>query len=253
MHEEEEELDFEGGDDELFGSHDHLQYQSIQPPADQTPSAVITEPTAAPASTTAAALPPSPQSHPQSPAVAPAVTRTPTPPPKPEPKPHDKTLDAFGRPLPAGWISKVSTTSGDIYYRNLVANTTCWDIPTEPAEKKREKTRTPTPPRVVNAPEEQKGSGAVEQQEPVVTGAPLGGKKIAVHPSRMALVQAADDSTSTDYRQAHGSYFVYRDENIASSNGKQDADELSSLVHFADFDSHLVLLRGQSTGGTLRF
>ena len=49
---------------------------------------------------------------------------------------HDKTRDKHGKPLPPGWVSKMSSSLGDVYYRNIVTNTSSWEIPTWPADDK---------------------------------------------------------------------------------------------------------------------
>jgi len=47
---------------------------------------------------------------------------------------HDKSRDKHGNLLPPGWVSKVSSTLGDVYYRNIITNTSSWEIPTWPAD-----------------------------------------------------------------------------------------------------------------------
>ncbi|KPV77675.1 uncharacterized protein RHOBADRAFT_51498 [Rhodotorula graminis WP1] len=69
--------------------------------------------------------------HQLAPASA-AQTAASTPPVQPK-KPHDESLDALGNKLPQGWVSRVSKSTGNVYYRNTVLNTSAWDIPTEPA------------------------------------------------------------------------------------------------------------------------
>lgn len=65
-------------------------------------------------------------------APAAAAASEPTPAGKAE---HDKTRDKHGNLLPPGWVSKVSSTLGDVYYRNIVTNTSSWEIPTWPADQ----------------------------------------------------------------------------------------------------------------------
>jgi hypothetical protein len=55
-----------------------------------------------------------------------------TPPPPLKSK-HNPRLDVNGNPLPAHWESKVSASSGDIYYKNLITNVADWTIPTDEA------------------------------------------------------------------------------------------------------------------------
>jgi hypothetical protein len=66
------------------------------------------------------------------PEAAPAAAPAPAPEAKVE---HDKTRDKHGTLLPPGWVSKVSSTLGDVYYRNIVTNTSSWEIPTWPADQ----------------------------------------------------------------------------------------------------------------------
>lgn len=72
-------------------------------------------------------------------------------PPVPPVKAHDETLDALGNKLPAGWVSRVSKSTGNIYYRNTVLNTSAWDIPTEPAAPQPSPPNPASPPTVVPA------------------------------------------------------------------------------------------------------
>ncbi|BGP32796.1 Peptidyl-prolyl cis-trans isomerase NIMA-interacting protein 1 [Rhodotorula toruloides] len=60
-------------------------------------------------------------------------------------KPHDETLDEKGNKLPKGWVSRVSKSTGRLYYRNTLLNTSEWDIPTRPASASKEATP-PAPP-----------------------------------------------------------------------------------------------------------
>ncbi|GAA5844554.1 hypothetical protein JCM9279_006346 [Rhodotorula babjevae] len=62
--------------------------------------------------------------------AAPSAASTPPVQPK---KAHDESFDALGNKLPHGWVSRVSKSTGNVYYRNTVLNTSAWDIPTEPA------------------------------------------------------------------------------------------------------------------------
>lgn len=62
--------------------------------------------------------------------AAPSAASTPPVQPK---KAHDESLDALGNKLPHGWVSRVSKSTGNVYYRNTVLNTSAWDVPTEPA------------------------------------------------------------------------------------------------------------------------
>lgn len=66
-------------------------------------------------------------------------------------KPHDETLDEKGNKLPEGWVSRVSKSTGRLYYRNTLLNTSEWDIPTRPASASKE--ATPPPPPVTSAPQ----------------------------------------------------------------------------------------------------
>ncbi|CDR41880.1 hypothetical protein NBRC10512_000851 [Rhodotorula toruloides] len=66
-------------------------------------------------------------------------------------KPHDETLDEKGNRLPEGWVSRVSKSTGRLYYRNTLLNTSEWDIPTRPASASKE--ATPPPPPAASAPQ----------------------------------------------------------------------------------------------------
>lgn len=46
----------------------------------------------------------------------------------------DQRQTEDGRPLPAGWIRKVSSSKGETYYLNLETRKSTWDEPTEPAQ-----------------------------------------------------------------------------------------------------------------------
>lgn len=46
---------------------------------------------------------------------------------------HDPSLDATGKKLPHGWVSRISNTTGELYYRDTISNTSSWDIPTTSA------------------------------------------------------------------------------------------------------------------------
>ncbi|GAA5935259.1 uncharacterized protein JCM15063_000983 [Sporobolomyces koalae] len=101
MHQEDE-LDFE--EDELVPQAS----ANIATTADAAHSRTATEPAAIVLETTTAAQPP-------------------------RPKAHDPALDAQGRKLPPGWVSRLSNTTGELYYRNTVNNTSSWEIPTRDA------------------------------------------------------------------------------------------------------------------------
>ncbi|BGP25317.1 Peptidyl-prolyl cis-trans isomerase NIMA-interacting protein 1 [Rhodotorula toruloides] len=61
-------------------------------------------------------------------------------------KPHDETLDEKGNKLPEGWVSRVSKSTGRLYYRNTLLNTSEWDIPTRPAPASKGATPPPAAP-----------------------------------------------------------------------------------------------------------
>lgn len=90
--------------------------------------------------------------------------RSPTPPrPPPVRPPHNPRLDANGNSLHPDWESKVSSSGGDIYYKNLKTNKTTWEIP-EPV---------PSPP------------------PPPVERATTPPRKLAVHPDRLKLIPSS--------------------------------------------------------------
>ncbi|ORY87424.1 hypothetical protein BCR35DRAFT_302178 [Leucosporidium creatinivorum] len=155
---------------------------------------------------------PSPSSQPSTPAPAPAPqlqpqqpsapSPAPTPPPPSNPPPHNESLDSLGRPLPPGWVSRVSKSTQDLYYRNTLSNTSCWDIPTEPAGKEVRETTPPRPEPVVQVEEREVRQVEMEMEKEREKEQP---KKLAVHPDRLRLVGATPSeppsaSTSTDSR-----------------------------------------------------
>lgn len=81
--------------------------------------------------------------------------RSPTP-----PRPHDSTLDANGNKLPPNWESRISSTKGDIYYKNLVNSKSSWEIPVAelPVVKSRDVATPPLPTGIVKALNRQEGS-----------------------------------------------------------------------------------------------
>ncbi|GAA5975267.1 hypothetical protein JCM11641_005909 [Rhodosporidiobolus odoratus] len=105
---QEDELDF--GEDDLVPSSSTL----IQPNNPQ--HALDHDPTALSTATTSSA--PTPASHP--PRSTPQAA-------------HDESLDVLGNPLPKGWVSRVSKSTGDVYYRDTLRNTSSWEIPTHSA------------------------------------------------------------------------------------------------------------------------
>lgn len=119
------------------------------------------------------------------PVAAPVQPRSPTP-----PRIHNPRLDSMGNPLPAPWESKVSTSKGDIYYKNTVTGKSSWEIPIQEVVKEKSQ---PTAP----------DTAAVEALEAVnVAPTPV---KVAVHPSRAALIPTANGS-----HDSSGEYFALR-------------------------------------------
>jgi len=160
--------------------------------------------------------------------AAPSAASTPPVQPK---KAHDESLDALGNKLPYGWVSRVSKSTGNVYYRNTVLNTSAWDIPTEPAApppapvvapvgavevapSEQVAVAVPAPPAPVLAPEQAPAPVALEpvaqqqqqQQDmqmhdvrPQETTAPVAPKpRVFVHPDRLKFAdpEAAASSTS---------------------------------------------------------
>lgn len=60
----------------------------------------------------------------------------------PSTRSHDPALDSLGNKLPLGWVSRISNTTGELYYRNTINNTSSWEIPTTLVERQ----ATPPPP-----------------------------------------------------------------------------------------------------------
>ncbi|GAA5905849.1 uncharacterized protein JCM6883_002472 [Sporobolomyces salmoneus] len=58
---------------------------------------------------------------------------------------HDPSLDATGKKLPEGWVSRISNTTGELYYRDTVSNTSSWEIPTIPAGVQKQEPQDITP------------------------------------------------------------------------------------------------------------
>lgn len=98
-------------------------------------------------------------------------SKSPTP-PRP---PHDSSLDVEGNKLPLNWQSRVSSTSGDVWYKNVLNGTSSWVIPKE---------RSPTPPLPPPPATAVPGLGSVEV-------------KAVVHPSRVNLV---NKTTTTSHQ-----------------------------------------------------
>lgn len=135
-------------------------------------------------------------------------------------KPNDETLDEKGDKLPAGWVSRVSKSTGRLYYRNTLLNTSEWDIPTRPASA----SKGATPPPAASAPQptaveavaapsqsETKADPPAppareESQESRSAGQPEGRKSRGfIHPDRLRLASAepipaaSPPSTSCSY------------------------------------------------------
>jgi len=89
---------------------------------------------AIPSSSSSSSLQSRSQPHPAVPtAPLTATTIKASTPASTKPPPHDTSLDSLGRKLPQGWVSRMSNTTGELYYRNTVSNTSSWEIPTTPA------------------------------------------------------------------------------------------------------------------------
>lgn len=114
---------------------------------------------------------------------------------------HDETLDANGNKLPAGWVSRLSKSTGNIYYRNTLLNTSEWDIPTEPARGKQATPPSPAPappaaesaqvqaPEVAAAAAETHASASTESlpQEQAAAADSAAKQRTFVHPDRLKL------------------------------------------------------------------
>ncbi|GAA5972631.1 hypothetical protein JCM8115_006452, partial [Rhodotorula mucilaginosa] len=87
-----------------------------------------------------AAPPPPPPAPASAPVPVPVAPVAPAPAPAAAPTQvqhapaHNEHLDEHGKPLPEGWVSRVSKSTKRIYYRNTRLNTSEWDIPTQPAQ-----------------------------------------------------------------------------------------------------------------------
>jgi len=86
---------------------------------------------------------------------------------------HDPTVDVTGKKLPAGWISRISNSTGETYYRNTVNNTSSWEIPTSSAVPPEEESAAPTAqaPPVQASPELQANPQTQAQQGTVTADA----------------------------------------------------------------------------------
>jgi len=120
-----------------------------------------------------------------------------------KPPPHDTSLDSLGRKLPQGWVSRMSNTTGELYYRNTVSNTSSWEIPITPAVEIKNDSPPPPPtpqtlpptsqPQIQQQQRVQSTSSntrrVVEQNLPT-------GPKIATQPDRAKLGQSTSSSSS---------------------------------------------------------
>jgi len=131
-----------------------------------------------------------------------STTTVPTP-ASTKPPPHDTSLDSLGRKLPQGWVSRMSNTTGELYYRNIVSNTSSWEIPTTPAVENKNDSPPPPPTPQTLPPTSQPQVQQQRQVQPtridtrteVEQNLPTG-PKIATQPDRAKLGQSASSSSS---------------------------------------------------------
>lgn len=131
------------------------------------------------------------------PTPVPTQTAVAASPAAPAPKPRDETVDANGNPLPAGWVSRISKSTQQVYYRNVKKNTTCWDIPQEPADGGSTEDVIPVEVADVKVVE----SSAKEQEETKEQP-----KKLAVHPDRLKLLgvdSSSEACCTSEFRHLH--------------------------------------------------
>lgn len=213
---------------------------SRAPPTTSQPSSSSSTPVLPPSSTV--------PSSSSTPAVASASATA----PGPAPKPRDETVDSNGRPLPAGWVSRVSKSTNTLYYRNVKMNTTCWDIPQKPAEE----------PEVVIVEQPQQQTASVqkaEEREATEQEQEQPKRQPAVHPDRLRLLGVDVSSGELCFDSASIVQQLIRPL-AAPSTTTDDLGELSvsprrqrslGCERPLDFATHssLLLLRSSRTAG----